>query len=108
MLTFLPRCPLASSIVNVCQKYAAGLLRWNHPYDYLGQILQRLSRLITLKQRWLLSGLEKVAFTMRFGSTAKVLLKCKLKYNRISEWPWTQSSMVQHIAEIEFAILHDG
>ena len=24
--------------------------------------------------------------TMRFGSTAKVLLKCKLKYYRISEW----------------------
>ena len=23
---------------------------------------------------------------MRFGSTAKVLLKCKLKYYRISEW----------------------
>ena len=27
--------------------------------------------------------------TMRFGSTAKVLLKCKLKYYRISECPWT-------------------
>ena len=40
---------------------------------------------------------------MRFGSTAKVLLKCKLKYYRISEcinkdttgfWlPWTQSNL---------------
>ena len=27
--------------------------------------------------------------TMRFGSTAKVLLKCKFKYYRISECPAT-------------------
>ncbi len=25
-------------------------------------------------------------YTMRFGSTAKVLAKCMLKYHRISEW----------------------
>ena len=30
--------------------------------------------------------------TMRFGSTAKVLLKCKLKYYRISECLWYTSS----------------
>ena len=29
--------------------------------------------------------------TMRFGSTAKVLLECKLKYYRISECTWTMS-----------------
>ncbi len=33
---------------------------------------------------------------MRFGSTAKVLLKCKLKYYRISEWDWLQASVPAH------------
>ena len=31
------------------------------------------------------NGRGSVHHTMRFGSTAKVLLKCKLKYYRISE-----------------------
>ena len=31
---------------------------------------------------------DAVACTMRFGSTAKVLLKCNLKYYRISECAW--------------------
>ena len=30
-------------------------------------------------------NLQRPVGTMRFGSTAKVLLKCKLKYYRISE-----------------------
>ena len=34
--------------------------------------------------------------TMRFGSTAKVLLKCKLKYYRISE------------CVVDMGILHDA
>ena len=37
---------------------------------------------------WLKTGVH----TMRFGSTAKVLLRCKLKYYRISEW----SSLLRH------------
>ena len=32
-----------------------------------------------------IAGRTNVHHTMRFGSTAKVLLKCKLKYYRISE-----------------------
>ena len=38
--------------------------------------------------------LEGLQFTMRFGSTANVLLKCKLKYYRISECNWTVMSQL--------------
>ncbi len=37
---------------------------------------------------------------MRFGSTAKVLLKCKLKYYRISEWMASSCQHVHHLCSL--------